>query len=234
MHDTALDSGAKFFAQYSPPCAAGEVVRVVDIGSQDVNGSLREVCPPQYDYLGLDYAAGKGVDRVMTDPCQIPLPTGSADLVVSSSCFEHAELFWVLYLEALRILKPHGLLYLNAPSAGGVHRYPLDCWRFYPDSGLALSRWAHHSGLQEVALLESFIDSNGMWGDFVGIYLRDARFAAHYPQRVHALKPGVTNIRCIEQGDEVVWPAGYVVRPPPVLSLRQRALRRLRGLLSAP
>ena len=30
------------------------------------------------------------------------------------------------------------LFYLNAPSNGEFHRYPVDCWRFYPDAGGAL------------------------------------------------------------------------------------------------
>ena len=58
--------------------------------------------------------------------------------------------------EALRVLKPTGLLYINAPSNGAYHRYPVDCWRFYPDSGVALQNWGNRSGY-ECALLEFFI-----------------------------------------------------------------------------
>ena len=55
-----------------------------------------------------------------------------------------------------RILRPGGLLYINVPSNGDFHRYPLDCWRFYPDAGVALVRWAGRRGI-EIELVESFI-----------------------------------------------------------------------------
>ena len=55
----------------------------------------------------------------------------------------------------MRVLKPAGLLYINAPSNGDYHRYPVDCWRFFPDSGVALQNWANRNGY-ECAMLESF------------------------------------------------------------------------------
>ncbi len=36
------------------------------------------------------------------------------------------------------MLTPDGLVAVIAPSGGYVHQYPLDCWRFYPDSWGAL------------------------------------------------------------------------------------------------
>ena len=32
-----------------------------------------------------------------------------------------------------RVLVPGGLACIIAPGAQGVHRFPVDCWRFYPD-----------------------------------------------------------------------------------------------------
>jgi SAM-dependent methyltransferase len=119
---------------------------IVDIGSQDVNGSLRSVAPPNNKYIGVDFVEAKGVDVVITDPYSLPFEDESVDAVVSSSCFEHSEFFWLLFNEALRILKPTGLLYINVPSNGQFHRYPVDCWRFYPDSGVALQNWGKRSG----------------------------------------------------------------------------------------
>ena len=40
----------------------------------------------------------------------------SIDIVVSISTFEHTEFFWETFLEILRVLKPNGLFFLNAPS----------------------------------------------------------------------------------------------------------------------
>src|SRR5690348_10574351 len=121
MHLSALNFGQDFFAAYAP--GAGTVI---DIGAQDINGSLKEVCPKRLTYVGVDFAAGNGVDVILEDPYRLPFADASAECVVSSSCFEHSEMFWVLFLEILRILKPEGLLYLNVPSNGMVHRHPVD------------------------------------------------------------------------------------------------------------
>ena len=43
MHISALNFGKLFFETY---CGAMEGAVVHDIGAQDVNGSLRDVCPP--------------------------------------------------------------------------------------------------------------------------------------------------------------------------------------------
>jgi SAM-dependent methyltransferase len=160
-------------------------VTVVDVGAQDVNGSLREVCPQNARYVGVDFVNGKGVDVVLTDPYSLPFDSNSVDVVVSSSCFEHSEMFWVLFLEILRILKPSGLFYLNAPSNGNFHRYPVDCWRFYPDSGNALVTWARKSGIN-AALLEAYISfqSRDIWNDFVGVFAKDAGSASLHQNRI--------------------------------------------------
>ncbi len=128
MHKTALLNAKAFFDTYA---ANSQGMIVVDIGAQDVNGSLRSVAPTQVKYIGVDFVAGKGVDVILDDPYQLPFDDNSVDIVLSSSCFEHSELFWLVYLEMLRILKPSGLLYLNVPSNGDYHRYPVDCWLFH-------------------------------------------------------------------------------------------------------
>lgn len=183
MHTTALQNCKQFFDTYAKDFPAG--AKVIEIGSQDVNGSLRSVTPGHFDYLGVDFVAGKGVDLVLSDPYQLPLETGSADIVVSSSCFEHSEMFWLVYLEIMRILKPHGLFYLNVPSNGAFHRYPVDCWRFYPDSGRALVTWAKRNGMN-AALLESFtsLQSKEDWNDFVAVFVKDAEQAGAFPNRI--------------------------------------------------
>jgi len=183
-----MTHGSLFFQTYAVKLPSGVVV---DIGAQDVNGSLKTVCPPNCKYVGVDFVAGKGVDVVLQDPYQLPFEDGSIDIVVSSSCFEHSEMFWVLFLEILRILKPSGLFYLNVPSNGSFHRYPVDCWRFYPDSGNALVAWAKRNKYSSV-LLESFTGRQsrtgnmGMdeWNDYVAVFLKDAELISHFPDRM--------------------------------------------------
>lgn len=160
MHDSAKLNAKRFFDKH----CKHETATVIDIGSQDVNGSLRDVCP--FNYIGVDFVAGKNVDVILDDPYKFPLDDNSAEIVVSSSCFEHSEFFWLTFLEMVRISKD--LIYVCAPSTGKVHRYPVDCWRFYPDSGQALANWANRNGYK-VELLETYTDTN-KWGDWVAIF----------------------------------------------------------------
>ena len=173
MHQTAMLHAKLFFDAYVLPGAS-----IVDIGSQDVNGSLRSLVPG-HPYTGVDFAQGKGVDVVITDPYQLPFEDEQFDVCVSSSCFEHSEFFWLSFLEMARIVKRGGLIYLNAPSNGLFHRFPVDCWRFYPDSGIALEKWAQRNGVT-IELLESFtgLQHLGVWNDFVAVFGKEFKGSA--------------------------------------------------------
>jgi SAM-dependent methyltransferase len=182
MHDSAMQHGKLFFDTYIPD---GHGLTIIEIGSQNVNGSLREVAPASSKYIGLDFVAANGVDVVIDDPYKLPLEDSSIDVCVSSSCFEHSEFFWLSFLEVMRVLKPNGLFYLNAPSNGMFHRYPVDCWRFYPDSGKAMANWSRRNGYK-TQLLEAFTGkqmSDG-WSDYVAIYLKDEMYLSQHSRRI--------------------------------------------------
>ena len=163
-----MQAATEFFAKFS-----GEFVEptIVEIGSQNVNGSIKDVAPPS-NYVGLDFQEAKGVDIVLQDAYSFPLPDNYADIVVTSSCFEHSEMFWLTFLEGVRILKPRGLFYINAPSTGPYHAYPVDCWRFYPDADKALQAWAKRNGYN--VNVEYKTTMEGPWGDFVVVYRKNA------------------------------------------------------------
>lgn len=168
MHDTAYEIGRLFFETYG---RSGQVI--VELGSWNVNGSLRDFCPSGATYLGLDVENGPSVD-IRVDPGRpIPLRDEFADLVVSSSAFEHDPCFWETFLELARVLKPGGFLYLNAPSNGTFHRYPSDCWRFYPDAGRAFESLARKHG-HSFELIECFTAERrrDVWNDFVAIFAK--------------------------------------------------------------
>jgi len=193
MHTSALKTAASFFSTYMNYIQEGTVI---EIGSQNVgNGSLREVCPPKFKYVGVDFVAGNGVDVILEDAYKFPFEDGTADVMVCSSCFEHSEFFWLSFLEMLRVVKDDGLIYINAPSNGLFHRFPTDCWRFYPDSGLALARWGARNGYDPL-LLESFIarqDGEGMWNDFVAVFVKNRGHAGRHPARIIDTKADFTN-----------------------------------------
>lgn len=183
MHPSAMNNCKSFFDVYADFFPDNQKAKVVEIGSQDVNGSLREVCPTKFEYVGVDFQAAKGVDIVLEDPYSLPFESESVDIVLSSSCFEHSEMFWLVFLEIMRILKPSGLFYLNAPSSGSFHRYPVDCWRFYPDSGKALIAWGRKNKIN-TELLESYVQKDGDWQDFVSVFIKEQGEVYKYPKRI--------------------------------------------------
>ena len=146
-----------------------EQVVVLDIGGADVNGSYRDVFSgPQYRYRAADIAAGEGVDIVLDDPYHVPLADASVDIVLSGQMLEHCEYFWLAFQEMVRLVKPDGFIFLIAPSAGPIHRYPVDCYRFYPDAYSALARF---SGCH---LVDVWRDERGPWQDLVGVFRKTA------------------------------------------------------------
>ena len=182
MHDSAMANGKRFFETYVSRMTSP---LIVDIGAQDVNGSLKQCSPSSSRYVGVDFVAGNGVDVILDDPYKLPFESNSIDVVVSSSCFEHSEMFWVIYLEILRVMKPEGIFFLTAPSNGPVHRFPVDCWRFYPDSGLALIKWAELNNF-EPAVLESYISNQMLesWNDYVCVFIKDKKLVNKHPSRI--------------------------------------------------
>jgi ubiquinone/menaquinone biosynthesis C-methylase UbiE len=81
------------------------------------------------------------VDLVIENTSDLPFTDESFDYVVASSVFEHDPIFWKTFAEMIRVLKPGGCVYINSPSNGMIHRYPIDVYRFYPDAGKALEKW---------------------------------------------------------------------------------------------
>lgn len=197
MHPTALENAKEFFITYSKD---SQRPRVLELGSQDVNGTIKSVCPTHYEYIGADFEKARGVDVILDDPYDLPFPDKHFDFVVSSSCLEHSELFWLVFLELCRVAKPDGLIYLNTPSAGSFHRFPVDCWRFYPDAGLALQTWGRRNGYQ-IVMTESFTHIGGSWQDFVCVFLKDEAFTDSFPDRMSSNTTTKENIQTLEAPD---------------------------------
>ena len=98
---------------------------MLDLGGGDVNGSYRDVFDgPQFAYLGADLAPAEGVSVVLDNPYRFPLDDASIDIVASGQMFEHCEFFWLAFAGMVRVVKPSGFVFLIAPAAGAIHRYP--------------------------------------------------------------------------------------------------------------
>lgn len=183
MHYTAEQNSRRFFKTYIDPIK--HPIRILEIGSQIGGFNIRSLSPLNAEYVGLDIALAPGVDVVLEDEYIFPFEDNSFDFIISSSCFEHIDLFWVSFLEILRVLKPNGLFYLNAPSTGDFHRYPIDSWRFYPDSGHSLTKWANRNNIN-CGVLECYTSDkeNDIWADYVSIFIKDKNNISNHPFRI--------------------------------------------------
>lgn len=116
---------------------------VVDLGGKDFNGSLRPYFVARGSrYYSVDMEPDASVDVVVHAGMRLPFDTGSVDVVVSTSCFEHDPCFWVTIREMARITKVGGFIYINVPCEGAYHKCPGDNWRFFTDAAQALAAWS--------------------------------------------------------------------------------------------
>jgi SAM-dependent methyltransferase len=164
-----------FLEKYFP---GNPKISILEVGSMNINGELRALKTSNMEWFGLDLDVGPGVDRVIELGKSFPLDGRRFDLVVASSVFEHDIQFWNTFLEIIRATNNTGIVLLIVPSQGAYHRHPLDAFRFYPDAGIALSKWAEFSG-HPIKLIESFTTKpeNDMWADFVAIFTPNLNYS---------------------------------------------------------
>ena len=172
MHIGSLDNMSICIKRHLLPgweSGIGATLRILDVGGADVNGSYRhlfDVFEPDYTVLDLDLV--EGVDMVPTDDDRIPSPDQAFDVVISGQTFEHAATFWETFAEMVRVCTDDGVIIVLAPSGGPVHRYPVDCYRFMPDSMSALAE------LTGTHLVDTWTDRRGPFHDLVGVFRKSA------------------------------------------------------------
>jgi SAM-dependent methyltransferase len=175
MHKSSLDKMEKFVDNYLDK---NKKLKILDIGSQDVSeegfyGSYRHLFNSElWEYTGVDLCEGKNVDVVLKDVYRWrEFDSSSFDVVISGQAIEHIEFFWVTMYEVARVLKPNGISCIIGPSGGYEHRYPIDCWRFYPDGFNALATYAYLEPVEVYTQWETlgYNDGSDDWHDSVMI-----------------------------------------------------------------
>jgi len=172
MHQSSYDEMQDFRTKYLTGKESENLV-ILDIGSMDVNGTYHPLfSEPAWEYTGLDMATGPNVDVVPRNPyAWTETASDSVDVLISGQALEHVEFFWLTMQEIARVLKPGGLCCIIAPSGGVEHRYPVDCWRFYPDGFRALARYVEFDTISVVTHWEGrgYSDGSDTWQDTVMI-----------------------------------------------------------------
>ncbi len=155
-----------------------ERIRILDVGSYGINGTYRDIFSDEmkFSYAGLDLQPGPNVDYVPENPYAWPeLEDEYFDVIISGQAFEHIEFPWLIINEMKKKLKINGLICIVAPSRGPEHKYPVDCWRYYPDGFRALAKWAGLRVLEAKTCrgASGFSDGSDQWGDSFCILCKD-------------------------------------------------------------
>jgi hypothetical protein len=169
MHPSSLENMWLCYRRYveGTALASSAEVIVLDVGGADVNGTYRDIFRgPQFLYLAVDLVLTNGVG-IVVDSYHLPLGDASVEIVICGQMLEQCEFFWLAFSEMVRVVKPDGYVFLIAPSAGPEHRYPVDCYRFYPDAYRALAKYANCN------LIDVWCDQRGPWNDLVGVFRHD-------------------------------------------------------------
>lgn len=109
--------------------------KIIEIGSMDVNGSPRETFKAAAEYIGIDFRAGNGVDKVMNaEQVHEHFPAGHFDVVLCCETLEHCENWKEVVRSMWAILKTGGKCIVTTPTRRkGRHNYPSDYWRWEMD-----------------------------------------------------------------------------------------------------
>ncbi len=111
---------------------------VLDVGSFDLNGTLKPIMIKFGNYTGIDLVNGPNVDVVVTEPYRYPFPNGNFDLIVSNATVEHIQRPWVWMTELARLTAIGGMVIVMNPTVMPYHAQEisneaLDCWRILKD-----------------------------------------------------------------------------------------------------
>jgi SAM-dependent methyltransferase len=105
-----------FVSKCAEICERQGMNTVVEIGSCDVNGTVRSFFSKAKRYVGVDLSDGPGVDVVISG--HEYGDADSQDLVVSSEVFEHNPYWLETFINMIRITKPGGCVIFTCASTG--------------------------------------------------------------------------------------------------------------------
>lgn len=110
----------------------GPFDKILEVGSLNENGSVRDFISGYKEYIGVDMRPGKDVDMVLNGHDLIKKwskPT--FDLVLCCETLEHDDRFWETVSNMQAVLKSGGWLVVTTPSINFfLHNFPSDYYRF--------------------------------------------------------------------------------------------------------
>ena len=94
-------------------------INVLEIGSLDVNGNIRNLFDFTNEYIGIDLEKGPNVDLVLNGTNINELNT-NFDIIISCECFEHAKDWKLIFEKMCQISKPNSFIVISVASTGRV------------------------------------------------------------------------------------------------------------------
>jgi hypothetical protein len=133
-------------------------VRVLEIGSLNINGTIRDFFLPS-EYVGVDVAPGVGVD-VVAQGQDLSYADNSFDVTVSAECFEHNP-EWIATFENMWRMSNRHVIMTCASEGRAEHGTTATTPQ---DSPLTLD-WDYYRNLTEEDFREAF-DLDDMFSDY--------------------------------------------------------------------
>ena len=95
-----------------------EKYSVVDIGSNDINGSVKNLLSGN-EYIGVDLEQGPNVDHLLNGE-DLEKIGKKFDVAISCECFEHAENWEKIFNSMYKVLNNDGVLIFTCASRGRI------------------------------------------------------------------------------------------------------------------
>jgi SAM-dependent methyltransferase len=124
-------------------------VRVLEVGSLDINGSVRHFFDST-EYVGVDVAPGPCVDLVGKGE-ELDYPDNSFDVTVSVECFEHNPEWAATFANMWRMTSAHVIM--TCASEGRPEHGTRNS---HPDSSPFTLDWDYYRNLTEADFAEQF------------------------------------------------------------------------------
>ncbi len=94
-------------------------INILEIGSLDVNGNIRNLFNFTNDYTGIDLEKGPNVDLVL-DGTDIDKLNKKFDIIISCECFEHAKNWKIIFEKMCQNSKQNSFILVSVASTGRV------------------------------------------------------------------------------------------------------------------
>lgn len=137
--------------------------RIVEIGSLDINGTVRGFFEEPAEYIGVDLGPGRGVD-VVCEGQDYDGATDGFDVAISVECFEHNPHWKETFANMFRMVRDEGLIVMTCATTGrpehGTSRSDAG------SSPLTVGKgWEYYKNLTESDFHAAF-ELNSMFSDY--------------------------------------------------------------------